>query len=461
MSFPDLPFQIVKDISDPFALMAADGRILFRNAWFDKLLKAGGRSGPKSKDLLDELHDLVSRENPGRGRKTSAVLVRADGKEYEVIVYKVDSPRSGAPFHFVLLVPPRGESLPGEDRGDVRHRRPVEDGIAAVDTLVPEFKGLVGRDPGFRKALSAAQKAARTDLPLLIMGESGTGKEILARSIHHVSDRKGKPFVDINCAAIPDDLIESELFGYESGAFTGARRGGRTGLFEEAHEGTLFMDEIGDSSLKTQAKVLRVLQEGMFKKVGGNKNIRVDVRIISASNKDLATMMREGGFREDLYYRLNTFTIHLPPLRERGRDVVFLVDFFLRSHMLKQKRKIAFSSECMEIIECYRWPGNVRELKGVVDYALTMSNSSLITPEYLPSFLAPRNKQASEKEDIVLTRIATDRGDASSLPTVVRGVEKSTIERALSLARNRSEAIRMLNISRRTFYKKLRQYGLE
>ncbi|MBW2113155.1 MAG: sigma-54 factor interaction domain-containing protein [Deltaproteobacteria bacterium] len=181
------------------------------------------------------------------------------------------------------------------------------------EKLAHEFSALKGEDSAFKMALINAQKAARTDLPVLIFGESGTGKEVLARAIHLTSHRKKMPFVDINCAAIPDNLIESELFGYERGAFTGARKEGKRGLFDQAHEGSIFMDEIGDASPQTQSKILRVLQEGQFKRIGGSRNIQVDVRLISATNKDLTSLITEGRFREDLLYRLNTITINLPP----------------------------------------------------------------------------------------------------------------------------------------------------
>jgi len=195
------------------------------------------------------------------------------------------------------------------------------------------------------------------------MGESGTGKEIVARAIHETSRRQDRKLVDVNCAAIPDNLIESELFGYDRGAFTGARKEGRHGYFDLAHEGTIFLDEIGDSSLQTQSKLLRVLETGCFKRVGGNSNIVVDVRIISATNQDLRKHIADKTFREDLYYRLNTFTIELPPLRARKSDIPLLVAHFLAATEGEQ-REMRFLPCTMEILQAYDWPGNVRELRG-------------------------------------------------------------------------------------------------
>lgn len=182
-----------------------------------------------------------------------------------------------------------------------------------IEELDAAFDEMIGADIAFRKALAVAQKAAKTDIAVLIIGESGTGKEILARAIHQISTRREKPLIDVNCAAIPDTLIESELFGYERGAFTGARTEGRRGYFHEAHGGTILLDEIGDSSLSVQSKLLRVLESGTFKRVGGTRNVKVDVRIVSATNQDLAELIEQKKFREDLYFRLNPFTIVLPP----------------------------------------------------------------------------------------------------------------------------------------------------
>jgi len=291
----------------------------------------------------------------------------------------------------------------------------------------------------------------------LIIGESGTGKEILARAIHQTSARRDKPLVDVNCAAIPDSLIESELFGYEKGAFTGARTEGRKGYFDEAHEGTILLDEIGDSSLSVQSKLLRVLESGTFKRVGGTKNVKVDVRVISATNQDLAGLIGQKKFREDLFFRLNAFTIHLPPLRDRKGDIALLVEYFLKQNQGRQKQRWRLSAEALRIVESYHWPGNVRELKGVISYAVNMTQSAVIEPKSLPKFLFS-------------SAIPLPEGGASpkvvgspsyNLAQAVRDLEKRLISEVLSIAPNKSEAIKMLGVSRRTFYLKLKAHQLK
>ncbi len=330
---------------------------------------------------------------------------------------------------------------------------------ATARRLSAAFSELVGEDLHFNNVLLKAQKAAKSDFPVLIFGESGTGKEILARTIHKTSRRNQRKFVDINCAAIPDQLIDSELFGYDKGAFTGAKPGGRHGLFVEAHQGTLFFDEVADASLQTQAKLLRVLNEGCFKRIGSTKNIAVDVRIISATNKDLSQLITEKHFREDLLYRLNTINLHLPPLRERQIDIPLLANFFLTRHALKRQHNLTFSSSCLEVLKTYHWPGNVRELKGVVDYMATMTAGSLVTEKHFPDFLvssANLNPEKSEHHHLPYQEFRKE----GLLSAAVRQTEMDVIREVLLQAKNRSEAIRILGISRRTFYTKLKQYKL-
>jgi len=343
-----------------------------------------------------------------------------------------------------------------EPRRKSRHPYRNEESFPA-EKLGAAFDELIGANPSFRKALVTAQRAAKSDISVLIIGESGTGKEILARAIQQTSDRKDKPLVDVNCAAIPDSLIESELFGYERGAFTGARTEGSKGYFDEAHDGTILLDEIGDSSLSVQAKLLRVLESGTFKRVGGTKNIKVNVRVISSTNQDLAGLIEQKKFREDLFFRLNTFTIQLPPLRERSEDIPLLVDYFLKLNGAAQKQKYRFSPTALKTLYAYHWPGNVRELKGVVSYAVNMTQSPVIDPGSLPNFLfsgsdAPQNCESA---------VAPGAPASYNLADAVRGLERKLIGEVLTMASNKSEAIKILGISRRTFYLKLKEYGLD
>jgi len=347
-------------------------------------------------------------------------------------------------------------SKPADTHGKVRHVAGAGETLQQ-ESLEAAFDEFIGADPAFRKALVTAQRAAKSDIAVLIIGESGTGKEILARAIHQASFRREKSLVDVNCAAIPDSLIESELFGYEKGAFTGARPEGRKGYFDEAHEGTILLDEIGDSSLSVQSKLLRVLESGIFKRVGGTKNVKVDVRIISATNRDLAGLIDQRKFRDDLFFRLNAFTIYLPPLRERREDIDLLADYFLRQNAARQKQKWRLSPDALRMIHAYHWPGNVRELKGVISYAVNMTQSLLIEPESLPNFLVSSVPSVKSPD-----RAQPAEAPASyNVAQAVGDLERKLIAEVLTIAPNKSEAIKMLGISRRTFYLKLKEYGLQ
>ncbi len=243
---------------------------------------------------------------------------------------------------------------------------------------------IIGGSPAMQEVYKSIGRVAREHLPVLVVGESGTGKELVARTLHQYSSRSKKAFVPINCAALPETLLESELFGHERGAFTGADQQ-RIGKFEQAHRGTLFLDELGDMSLATQAKLLRVLQDGCVQRVGGNKLIDTDVRIIAATNQDLDEKMQQGDFREDLYYRLNGLTIRLPPLRDRTEDVPILTQHILRDLNIELRRKVTkLAPEALSLLERYHWPGNIRELQAVIRYAVLHSVGEVITPECLP-----------------------------------------------------------------------------
>jgi nitrogen regulation protein NR(I) len=243
---------------------------------------------------------------------------------------------------------------------------------------------IIGRSPAMQEVYKAIGRVALLDVTVLIIGESGTGKELVARSLYQHSHRKDKPFLAINCAALPESLLESELFGHERGAFTGAERR-RIGKFEQAHQGTLFLDEIGDMSLSTQAKMLRLLQEQRFERLGGNETIQTDVRVISATNQNLEEAVSAGRFRQDLLYRLNEFTIHLPPLRERRDDLPLLVDHFLKIFNRDLNRQVrSVAPEAMHLLKAYPWPGNVRELQSTIRYALVHAAGDVLTPECLP-----------------------------------------------------------------------------
>ncbi len=449
--------QFDKEPSNALAVFE-DSVIVYANNSFEKLYNPLNNADREK--LNQELNNLnLNLQKSGKAFTKKRLAFSSANKEINLFVYLLNN--SGSEENcFLVMVDPRDlrkesqYNMPNQPRSDKKVKK------ASYKKLSPAFSELIGEDPHFKTVLLNAQKAARSDYPVLISGESGTGKEIVARTIHKTSRRSKKKFVDINCAAIPDQLIDSELFGYEKGAFTGATPGGRHGLFIVAHQGTLFFDEIADASFQTQAKLLRVLNEGYFKRIGGTKNIEVDVRIISATNKDLSQLIQERQFRQDLIYRLNTISIHLPPLRERPNDIPLLANFFLMQHAKEQNRNIAFSANCLEILGSYHWPGNVRELKGVVDYAVTMATGSLITENYFPDFLLSSENHNREDTETPLDHFKTNQ-DLDLLSTIVQQTEKKAIKEVLQRAKNRSEAIKILGISRRTFYTKIKQYNLD
>jgi transcriptional regulator with PAS, ATPase and Fis domain len=279
------------------------------------------------------------------------------------------------------------------------------------------------------------------------MGESGTGKEMFARAIHNDSSRRGKPFVAVNCAAIPEGLLESELFGYEEGSFTGAKKGGKIGKFEIANGGTIFLDEIGDMQLHMQTKLLRVLQDQTIERVGGQYEIPIDVRVIAATHKDLYKMMKEGEFRYDLFYRLNVIPLVIPPLRERKEDIPLIMKYVLQKCTSKlNKSIIGFSPEANDILLNYYWQGNIRELENTIEYAVNMENSGFISANNLPAKFK-RNK---------------DNPSPSDGLTSVKNLEKEAILNALNAFgyKNKAAAAKAIGMSRATFYRKLREYEI-
>ena len=457
MDKPPLPIQFAGGSSDALAVFE-EGLIVYANDAFEKLYNPLKNLDKKRFNL--KLRDLnLDLQQSGKAFAQKQITLIPHDSGTDIFVYLLNKPGSEKNCLLVLVDPANPPIAPPSYADDQLLDSIQIQKKASKIKLSAAFSELVGEDPHFKAVLLKAQKAAKSDYPVLIEGESGTGKEILARTIHQTSRRSRKKFVDINCAAIPDQLIDSELFGYEKGAFTGATPGGRHGLFVEAHQGTLFFDEVSDASLQTQAKLLRVLNEGYFKRIGSTKNIEVDVRIISATNKDLSQLIKERRFREDLIYRLNTISIYLPPLRDRPQDILLLANFFLKKHSKKQHRNLQFSASCLDFLKLYHWPGNVRELKGVVDYMATMASGSLITENYFPDFLVPAEHRSRDHSESRQHHFKADH-DPVLLSTAVEHTEKEVIKEVLQKARTRSEAIKILGISRRTFYTKLKQYNL-
>jgi Nif-specific regulatory protein len=307
---------------------------------------------------------------------------------------------------------------------------------------------LVGASGPMRQLYESVARVAASSTTVLIRGESGTGKELVAQAIHYHSPRAKKPFIKVNCAALPETLVESELFGYERGAFTGAAQR-KKGRFELANGGTLFLDEIGELSPATQVKLLRVLQEREFERVGGTESVPVDVRVITATNRDLETALADSTFREDLYYRLNVFPIFIPPLRSRRADVLPLADHFIEKYAREHGKNIRrISTPAIDLLSSYHWPGNVRELENTIERAVLLADGEVIHGYHLPPTLQ--------------TADATGTVVRTSLDEAVEAFERSLIEDALKTARgNRSQAARLLGTTQRVISYKVRKYGID
>lgn len=314
-----------------------------------------------------------------------------------------------------------------------------------------EKHSISGNSPPIQALKKQIAVASPTEAWILITGENGTGKELVARTIHQMSHRVDKPLIDVNCAAIPDELIESELFGHEKGAFTGATSRKR-GKFEVANGGTIFLDEIGDMSLKTQAKILRILQEQNFERVGGTRTLTVDVRVIAASNKDLEKEIEKGTFREDLYYRLNVIPIEVPPLRNRTEDIPLLVETFLKEFSEEEHCHLkTMTPQAIEHLKSYRWPGNVRELKNLVERLAIMTESEIIDKDDIPT--PYKSKDVITPEAVIF--------DADSLKEAKKEFEKMYILQKLSENRNNiSQTAESIGVERSHLHKKIKSFGL-
>jgi two-component system response regulator HydG len=314
--------------------------------------------------------------------------------------------------------------------------------------------GLVGQSPLFRATLDLVRQVAASNATVLIQGESGTGKELVARAIHELSSRNGGPFVAINCAAIPETILESELFGYERGAFTGANAR-KEGRFDRAHRGTLFMDEVAEMAPSVQAKILRVVQDGEFERLGGTATVKVDVRLVAATNRDLAKEVSANRFREDLFYRLNVVAITLPPLRDRLDDVPLLADHFLRKFAAKHGREMqGLSGEALAALQHYSWPGNVRELENTIERSVVLNRGGLIGLEDLPAPL--REGSASDARGPGTNDADGGRAVVIPLGTPLDEVERRLIRETLRYTRgDKTLAARLLGIAPRTIYRKM------
>jgi DNA-binding NtrC family response regulator len=424
--FKDRGYEVDEAASAKEALERA------RDAELDAVLSDIRMPGKTGIEMVGELRGL----RPG----TPVILMTAFGS----IDSAVEAMRAGAfdyitkPFEpdAVLLTVERALEHRELEEENRRLRRAVDRTSA--------FGDLIGASPVMREIFALIRRIAHTRSSVLITGESGTGKEVVARTIHYHGSRAERPFIPINCTAIPEGLLESELFGHVRGAFTGAHTSKR-GLFEKANSGSLFLDEIGDMGLGLQSKLLRVLQDREIRPVGGTQSVKVDVRIITATNKELETEIETGRFREDLYYRLNVIPIHIPPLRERREDIPALVDAFVRRHAEGQPR--AVSQEALAVLQVRPWKGNARELENVIERALALCDAPTLGVEDLP--LDDRGPSPDEDPATALLESAAGR----RLP--LRELEDRYIEQILRTTRgNKVQAARILGIDRKTLYRR-------
>ena len=407
----------------------------------------------------------------------AATVDIAEGESVHMKVIKTKEPVKGAlmkvgPTHKEVLVNAAPIIVDGELRGSVAvihdmseitklsyELKNAKDIIRSLEAKYT-FEDIIGSDQQLLKAIDKARKAAEIPITVLLRGESGTGKEIFAHAIHNASERKYKKFVKVNCSAIPETLLESELFGYEEGAFTGAKKGGRKGLFEEADKGTIFLDEIGEISTGTQSKLLRVLQEKELVRVGGTKSISLDVRVIAATNTDLETGIESGRFRADLYYRLNVLPIVIPPLRVRKDDIYDLSILFIRKFNQQYGRNIRdITSQAVNKLKEYNWPGNVRELENIIGRAIINMkvNDTIIKENHLPQF---ERLMGNEERTPVNDESYTE--SSLTLENIVEKAEQGYIAQVMKeCANNKTKAAKLMNISLRSLYYKLEKYGMQ
>ncbi len=398
------------------------------------------------------LHELC-----GPDREAVAEVIQQSLTRGELVRgVQVSCERAGRALSYILSVTPiTGDTEEGAlvVIRDVSRLRDLELEVSQRFS----FENIIGKSPAMEKVFEMVRNVADTDLTVLIQGASGTGKELIAEALHHHGSVRDGPLVKVNCAALPETLLESELFGHTRGAFTGATRDKR-GRFEEANGGTIFLDEVGDMSPGLQQRLLRVLQEREFERVGSTQTIKVDVRIVAATNRDLSQLVAAGTFREDLFYRLNVVTIHLPPLVERKEDITLLVQHFLRRSQARLGRVVkGIAPEAMEVLLSCGWPGNVRQLENAIEHAVVLSSDGFIRAESLPPEVFRKREDTPRPRE----KEGTSRADSQSGGSQAPSVDKDTLEDTLeSVGWNRARAARKLGISRTTLWKRIKEFDL-
>lgn len=465
---------IERDILDHFfdAVLIVDSekRLIFTNTSYERMINITREYAVKNhwgKAIDEKYLSLVNGvftnkcpffnvdvliDKAGLSMVANLYPIKGEGNEikYVVIIMQLD-----ASYNIYKLILDMQRDNKNRRVKEVRYRR--------KDLLPESFRGLVGNNVEFVKILVKAATVSDTDYSVLIEGESGTGKDLLAQAIHKNSRRSKYPFVALNCAAIPEQLLESELFGYEAGSFTGAARQGKKGKFELANKGTVFLDEIGDMPLAMQAKLLRVIQNKTIEKIGSKDRIEINVRIICATNKNLSTLIQKNIFREDLFYRINVIPIRMLPLRERKDDLLVLFKHFLSNS--GNDKEYYISEEVLNLLYQYSWPGNIRELMNVVAHSVTMAkgdSTQVISMRHIPQYIKKVVQQKSEHGEGLneVEGAAPFPSGINSLPDTIEHIEVKMIKEALKNCRTKKEAIEKLGISRRNFYNKLKKYDL-
>ena len=443
---------VIDTMLEGLMLVDPDGKIIFVNRAFEQL------SGYRKEEVEGQTCEILGCDTCFGTRKEGKDKYCALFKEGKVRRRKcIFQKKDGGELHVLknaaLIRDKTGKVVGGvENLTDLSPIVEQEEVILSLRKQLSNedgFHGMLGKSAAMKKVFDLIESAAPSEAPVVIYGESGTGKELAAAAIHYLSGRGDGPFVKVNCAALNENLLESELFGHVKGAFTGADRT-RVGRFEAANAGAIFLDEIGDLPLTTQTKLLRVLQEKEFERVGDNRAIATDVRILAATNKDLNRLMQEDLFREDLYYRINVIPIYLPPLRDRRDDIPLLTDTFIHRMRLKTEKAIAgIAKDALEVFMQYGWPGNIRELINVIEYAFVLCPQGEISISHLPAQLLGHNPMHIQQ--VSKTWGKSQKGD-----------ERQELIKALQATDgNKSEAARRLGVSRVTLWKRIKKYGIQ
>ncbi|HQG66950.1 MAG: sigma 54-interacting transcriptional regulator [Smithella sp.] len=447
-------------IDEAILIVDRDANILKYNEAFSRLTDLMGRSlvGMNLKDIVAS----------GILRESAALKSLEVKKKIDMnLTYETGQT---ATWTYIPVFDERGELVMTVGTGrDMTKLVTLEKKLKISETIISQYEGrnlkmagdfgkveIIYSSTVMQQVIRLGWKAAATSSPVLIWGETGVGKEIMASLIHQLSDRKDKPFIAINCASIPDDLLEAELFGYEEGSFTGAKRSGKKGLLEEAHEGTLFLDEIGELPLKMQSKLLRFLQEGNFKKIGSNKTQAVDVRILCATNLTMDQLMNSKHFRQDLFYRLAVIPVFIPPLRDRQEDIQPLILHFIQIFNAKYKTDIKLPEKLMNRLYAYEWPGNVRELKNVIERMAIMHASQELSEEDLELVLNINPRQDSSVRDLPAPEPAMPVLPPS-LPKAMEQFEEKWIRQAYQMTGSIVGAAKLLGINPSTIHRKLKK----